>query len=342
VADHDRDTASPDRTTEPDRDPTSAVLRTALARLRLEGAIFLRAEYREPWAYESLTGPETAKILRPTADRVILFHVVADGACWVAVGDGDKHWARRGDVIVLPYGDQHRMGGTHDAESVSISSFLQMPPWQQLPVLRHGADGDQTDVVCGYLHSDDPLFDPGLRVFPPVFVVRPPQGPAAEWVRANVAYALERTDVSSSSDGIVMSRLPELLLVEVLRLHLASAPAADQGLLAALHDPVLRPAMSLLHNEPGRRWTVSSLAQHTAVSRSVLDARFREVLGRSPIRYLAEWRMHLAEDMLATTDLSVGAVARRVGYDAEEAFSRAFKRVHGDPPSLWRAAHPMR
>jgi transcriptional regulator GlxA family with amidase domain len=139
-----------------------------------------------------------------------------------------------------------------------------------------------------------------------------------------------------------MSRLPELLLVEVLRLHLASAPAADRGWLAALDDPVLRPALSLLHNAPEQRWSVTDLAREAMVSRSVLDERFREVLGRSPIRYLADWRMHLAEDLLATTDLSVGAVAHRIGYDAEEAFSRAFKRRHGLAPSAWRAKHHLR
>src|SRR2546423_6059555 len=235
--DHDRRTGSPDRVTARDQDQSSAVLQSALRRLRLEGAVFLRAEYREPWAYESLTAGETAKILRPDSDRVILFHVVASGACWVAVDDGDKHWARRGDVIVLPYGDQHRMGGVRDAGLVSISTILQMPPWRQMPVIRHGADGELTDVVCGYLHSQDPLFDPGLRVFPPVLVVRPPDGPAADWVRANVAYALEQTELTPPDPGIVMSRLPELLLVEGLRLHLASAPPPDRVSRAALNDP---------------------------------------------------------------------------------------------------------
>lgn len=342
TAGHDRDAGALDRLAEPAVGASSAVVQSALARLRLEGAVFLRAEYREPWAYESLTASETAKILRPDTERVILFHVVASGACWVTVDEGDRHWARRGDVIVLPYGDQHRMGGVSDADPVSISSILQMPPWLQMPVIRHGADGTLTDVVCGYLHSQDPLFDPGLRVFPPVFVVRPPAGPAADWVRANIVYALEQTETAPSQPGIVMSRLPELLLVEVLRLHLASAPAADHGWLAALNDEVLRPALSLLHNTPEHRWTVSGLAREAMVSRSVLDARFREVLGRSPIRYLTQWRMHLAKDLLATTDLGVGVVARRVGYDAEEAFSRAFKREHGAAPSVWRSTHTLR
>ena len=321
---------------------SSSVLQQALQRLRLEGSVFLRAEYREPWAYESYTASETAKILRPDTDRVILFHVVASGACWVQVGNDDKHWATRGDVIVLPYGDQHTMGGISDAERVSMRAILPMPPWERLPVIRHGEAGDLTNVVCGYLHSEDPLFDPSLRVFPPVFVVRPPEGPAADWVRANISYALERSESGADGGAIILSRLPELLLVEVLRLHLASAPAADDGWLAALNDPVLRPALSLMHTQLERPWTVSALAREAAVSRSVLDARFREVLGRSPIRYLTEWRMHIAQDLLATTDLGVGAIARKVGYDAEEAFSRAFKRATGDAPSVWRLNHPLR
>lgn len=334
-AGHDRDTRVPGRETTTSRpDP----LQVALEQLRLEGAVFLRAEYRERWAYESLTGPATARLLRPGTDRVILFHVVAAGSCWVAVGNGEKHWASAGDVIVLPYGDQHRMGGVEDAEPVPIASILRMPPWTTMPVIRHGQDGKRTDVVCGYLHSRDLLFDPRLRAFPPVFVVRPPAGPAADWVRANIAYALARTE--ATQPGAVPTRLPELLLVEVLRLHLASSPAAAHGWIAALHDPVVSPALALLHRAPEHRWTVTELAMGAAVSRSLLDSRFRHVLGRSPIRYLTDWRMHLAQDLLATTALGVAAVGHRVGYDAEEAFSRAFKRAYGCSPSAWRVRQP--
>jgi AraC-like DNA-binding protein len=332
-SDHDRGTDAPDPAT---RAP-SAQMQAAVQRLRLQGAVFLRAEYRDPWAYESLPGPVTAALLRPGTDRVILFHVVSSGSCWVSVGDGPKHWADAGDVIVLPYGDQHRMGGAGEAVSVPIDTFLQPPPWTTMPVLRHGAGGARTDVVCGYLHSRDPLFDPVLRVFPPVFVVRP-TGTAADWVSANIAFALEQTSASPGVPDAAATRLPELLLVEVLRLHLASAPASEDGWTAALTDPVLAPTLALIHGAPERRWTVSELAGAVAVSRSLLDSRFRKVLGRSPIRYLTDWRMHVAQDLLATTDLGVVAVAHRVGYDAEEAFSRAFKRATGLPPGAWRGA----
>jgi AraC-like DNA-binding protein len=211
-----------------------------------------------------------------------------------------------------------------------------------MPLIRHGSDGPQTDVVCGFLHTDDVLFDPALRAFPPAFVVRP-SGPAgADWVQANVAYALAQADASPLGSDAIPTRLPEMLLVEALRQHLATAPAADHGWLAALADPVLNPALASLHAAPERKWTVKDLAREAAVSRSGLDERFRQILGLSPIRYLADWRMHLARDLLASTDLGVASIARRVGYDAEEAFSRAFKRHTGAAPASWRARHHLR
>lgn len=313
------------------------LLQTALRQLRLEGAIFFRSELTEPFAFGS-TPLAMADALHPGAERLTLFHIVARGSCWVSTVGGERHRADEGDVIVLPYGDEHIIGGDAPAECVSILKLLDAPPWEALPTLRHGGGGAPTDLVCGYLYSEDPLFDPVMRVFPPVFVVRLPPGPTAVWVKASIAYSLEKAVPSNASTSVVSTRLPELVLIEVLRVHLATAPAADDGWVAALRDPVLAPALSLLHTSPERRWTVADLASGAAVSRSLLDARFRQVLGRSPIRYLTEWRMHCAEELLVTTDLGVVTVARRVGYESEEAFSRAFKRERGLSPTHWRAA----
>ena len=147
--------------------------------------------------------------------------------------------------------------------------------------------------------------------------------------------------LSSASPSPIATRLPELVLMEVLRLHLATAPAVDTGWLAALSDPVLGPALGELHGAPERRWTVADLASAVSVSRSLLDDRFRQLLGRPPMRYLTEWRMHLAEELLATTDMGVVGVAHKVGYESEEAFSRAFKRSHGVSPHPWRLARAL-
>ena len=314
---------------------SETALAVALDRLRLDGAIFLRGEYTEAWAYESPTGELMASLLRPGRERLLFFHIIASGRCWVSIDDGERHWADRGDVVVLPYGHQHKMGGAADTSCVSVMELMSPPPWTELPVIRHGAGGSRTDVICGYLDVDDPLFDPALAALPPIFVVRP-TGAARPWVESSLRYVLEATE--GGADSQVLTTLPTIVLAEVLRLHIAATPAADRGWLSALRDPVLAPALSHLHREPERKWTVAELAASSNVSRSLLDERFRQVLGRSPIRYLTDWRLHVAKELLATTDLGVHAISRRVGYDSEEAFSRAFKRANGLSPAYWRAA----
>ncbi|WP_091377488.1 AraC family transcriptional regulator [Actinokineospora alba] len=321
----------------PDRDAAVVASADALARLRLRGAIFLRGEYTEGWSYESLPARDAASLLHPGSPRVILFHVVARGRCWIEAGH-DRHWAEAGDVIVLPYGDEHRMGGATEVEPVSVLTLIDPPPWASMPVIRHGRGGERTDLVCGYLACDDPLFDPRLRAFPPVFVVRPPQGRARDWVRASIEYAADQTSPVTAHRIAAPPELPEVLLREVLKLHLAGAPAAPTGWMAALRDPVLAPPLAAIHESPERKWTVADLARIARVSATVLDERFREVLGIAPIRYLTGWRMHVAEDLLAGSDLGVATIARRVGYESEEAFSRAFKRRHGYAPSVWRTS----
>lgn len=321
----------------PDRPADPLGLRDALERLRLDGAIFLRAEYTDAWAYASPSASDLIELLQPGAERLVLFHIVARGGCWVQVADGERQWADEGDVIVLPYANQHRMGGRSPATVVPLASLLEAPPWDRLPVIRLGEGGPQTDIVCGYLHSGDPLFDPALQALPRVFVVKS-SDITSQWVRASIEYALEHGDTASGSPAA--TRLPELLLTEILEQYLASAPAAKHGWLAALGDPILAPALSLLHHHPERKWTVGDLADEVAVSRSVLDDRFRTVLGISPMRYLSQWRLRQAQDLLAHTNMTIGAVASRVGYESQEAFSRAFKRTYGIAPNAWRRQSP--
>src|SRR4051812_19377949 len=133
--DHDHGTESPCRNTELEATEMtelagspSPLLDAALDQLRLSGAIFFRSELTEPFAFES-TPLVFADALHPGAQRLLLFHIVARGTCWVATDDGERHWAADGDVIVLPYGDQHVIGGEAPAECVSIVTLLDPLPW---------------------------------------------------------------------------------------------------------------------------------------------------------------------------------------------------------------------
>jgi AraC-like DNA-binding protein len=205
-------------------------------------------------------------------------------------------------------------------------------PWNDLPVIRHGGGGARTTMVCGYLACDDLLFNPFLKALPSVFRIRPPDGPAAEWTRASVQYAL------AGATPAAARRLFELIFVEMMRLYVESLSLSSEqsGWLAALADPVVGQALLQLHASPAEPWTVPELARRVATSRSVLDERFRRQLGRAPMKYLTEWRVQLATDLLRSSELGVAEVADRVGYESEASFNRAFRRLVGEPPARWR------
>ena len=110
----------------------------------------------------------------------------------------------------------------------------------------------------------------GCASFPPVFVVSPPAGPARDCVKASIEYAVQQITRVAADHFEAATRVPELMLVEILGLHLASAPAASQGLARAIRDPVLSPALAAIHGSPAEKWTVGSLAQQAHVSISLL------------------------------------------------------------------------
>ncbi|CAM5765036.1 AraC family transcriptional regulator [Labrys miyagiensis] len=310
------------------------LLSDILAHIRLSGAVFLRGEYSAPWALASPEHPDLVALLAPGTARLILFHIIREGRAWISAG-GFRIEAEAGDIVVLPHAHQHAMGSQDALDPVPIATLLPPPPWKGIPTCRVEGGGEMARIVCGYLQCGDLLFNSFMRRLPPVFRVRPPKGVTADWIDACVNYALEERTQSRQGSAMMLSRLPELLLMEVLRLHCEQDPSG-RGWLAATGDAVIGRALALLHSEPSRKWTVEALARSAATSRSVLDARFREMLGQAPIRYLAEWRMQLAADLLRSTDMKMAAIAEEVGYGSEEAFSRAFQRHLGRSPAEWR------
>jgi AraC-like DNA-binding protein len=318
------------------------VLGEVLRWLRIGGGIFLRAELRAPWAYESPPSEQMIAVLKPGAQRLILFHIVAEGQFALRLPDGRSAHLGPGDVIILPYGDQHRVGSTLDVPPVDISTLIPPPPWTAMPVLRIGEGEELTQIVCGYLHSDDILFNPVLGALPRLMHLRSGDTPLADWVRASFRYALHATELHRPTDDLLLQRLPELLFVECLRSFLADGSHDPQGWFGALADPVVGRALQLIHADYARPWTLESLARDAASSRSRLDERFRRHLGMAPMSYLAKWRLQVAGQLLRSTMRGMADIADCVGYGSEASLSRAFKRYAGVSPAAWRrgtAAH---
>jgi AraC-like DNA-binding protein len=126
---------------------------------------------------------------------------------------------------------------------------------------------------------------------------------------------------------VVASRLAEVLFIQVLRAHIASGPERNKGWLRAIFDPQIGAALSAIHDRVNTPWTVESLAEAAGMSRSAFAARFKELLGQTPLEYVTEWRMQKAIQLLERRDKKLPEVARLVGYESDAAFSKAFKRV---------------
>jgi AraC-like DNA-binding protein len=125
----------------------------------------------------------------------------------------------------------------------------------------------------------------------------------------------------------------------VLRWQLTYLSTGNSGWLAGLNDPHVGRALGLVHADPARGWTVEELARESGISRAALAKRFAELVGDTPMQYLAGWRMHLARSLLRESNIGVAQLAARVGYESEAAFSRAFRRAVGLPPATWRDAN---
>ncbi len=162
------------------------------------------------------------------------------------------------------------------------------------------------------------------------------EGTSRDWIEASVrfaAYELAEGRLASSS---VMSRLSEVLLVEAVRHYAATLPDNEVGWLRGLRDPHVGRALALIHNDLRTPWSAEALAREVALSRSAFMDRFATLVGTPPMRYLTAWRLQSAKLQLRETRKSVGQLAHAVGYESEEAFSRAFKREFGLSPARWR------
>jgi len=123
---------------------------------------------------------------------------------------------------------------------------------------------------------------------------------------------------------------------ELVRRYVESLPEESRGWLGGLRDRHIGRALSLMHGQPTRDWTLDQLAKEAGLSRSSFAERFTDYVGIPPMQYLQKWRLQIAAARLRDGDANIATIAADVGYESEAAFSRAFKRVIGVPPADWR------
>lgn len=304
--------------------------------VRLVGAIFIQAKFTAPWCYQSPPADAAAPLLEPTAERVVIFHLITEGECFVELGDEAPRRLIAGDAVIFPQGDAHRMTSTPGmapaAGRAGLETLLARRPRQ----LTHGGGGATTRLVCGYLACDARLARMLLTGLPAVVRVNVRGSNAGIWLEASLRYALAEVRSPRPGGAGVLAKLSEVLFIEVLRLYMNEQSTGRTGWLAGVGDRIVGAALSALHKRPAQAWTLEDLARASGTSRSVLAARFQHLVGSSPMQYLTQWRMLLAANLLSHSNAPLAQIAEDVGYQTDTAFSRAFRREFGAPPAAWR------
>lgn len=313
------------------------VVADLLGRIRARGALVTRSVQRAPWGLTF-------------ADRAALaVEVVVGGEAWVRRTGEPARRVAPGDVILVQDGSPYTLSDAPDSE-VQVVVYGRgrcgapgEPPtaagdnWRLPGPRTYGNAGDAdlpgaTVVLRGAYEVEGDVCDRLLGAVPPLAVV------PADPVTAPVVDLLAR-EVARDEPGqdAVLDRLLDLLLVLAVRQWFTRPEAEPPAWYTALSDPLVGPALRMLHDDPGQRWTVARMAAAVGASRAAFARRFAALVGEPPLAYLTGLRMDLAAEMLGRPDATVAGVAARVGYGDGFAFSAAFKRARGVPPSRWRA-----
>lgn len=318
-------------------DALSEILRV----VHLIGAIFIQARFTAPWCYQSPRADTVATLLEPGAERVVIFHLITEGTCFVEMDDQPPTCLIAGDVVVFPRGDAHRMSSELNLKPAK-GSPLQEVLSRRPRLLSYGGGGPVTRIVCGYLACDARLAHMLLGGLPSLVRVNLRGSNAGAWLETSVRYALNEARSPRPGGEGVLAKLAEVLFIEVLRLYMNERRDDRTGWLASLGDPIVGAALNALHKRPAYAWSLDELANAASTSRSVLAERFHALVGSTPMQYLTQWRMLLAANLLSRSNATLARIAEDVGYQTDTAFSRAFHREFGVPPATWRRRQTVR
>lgn len=253
--------------------------------------------------------------------------LVLEGACRLAVEEGDPVDLRSGDFVVIPA-----------AYGVAMSSMAPPPPEAPLSLPAVLATGEfrigdrdgpaDLRMLAGHCSFGSPDAALLVSLLPQLIHVR-----GEERLATLVQLMRDEFRARRPARDVVLGRLLEVVLIEALRS--TAGTAASPGLVRGLADDRLGAALRRIHESPMRAWTVAQLAKEAALSRSAFFQRFSRAVGVAPMEYLLRWRMALAKNMLRQPEIRVAEIAERVGYGSASAFSVAFTRHVGVPPGRY-------
>src|SRR5688572_2954502 len=307
--------------------PTTDVLTDVLETVRVGAACYGRVEAAAPWGIGVAADEENAK-----------FHVVLAGECWLEVEGQEPVHLHGGDLVALPHGHAHSLRDIPSSPIRPLSELITVTNGKCQPSIVTGGQGAAATLVTGSFHFEDRRNNPLLSVLPPVIVLPGEMSRSVHWLEPTLKFIACEAQSGRPGAQTVVSRLADVLFIQIVRGYLATLPASSSGWLGALGDSQIGAALGFIHQSPELDWTVQSLAAKVAMSRSAFASRFARLVGEPPLAYVTRWRMQKAAGLLRQSSATLADIAQRVGYDSEAAFSKAFKRAVGSAPGAYRRA----
>jgi AraC-like DNA-binding protein len=293
-----------------------------LALVRMQGDYVCVTECAAPWSL-GFGAPDA------------YFHIIESGSAWLTLDGAPVTPLEAGDLVIAPLGAGHGLCSDPGLPAIPIQQAVAGGAAGVGAVYRLGGEGEETHMVCGRFTFAGVLAPRLLAVLPPLIHIKGREGKPLEWLRLTSHFLVEETRHPSPGSAIMIARLLDLLFIQALRQWGAASPR-NLGWLSGLRDAAIGRALSAIHAEPARPWTVSALADIAGLSRSAFATRFMSVVGQTPLKYLAAWRLDLAADHLRAGAMKIGQIAAAVGYGSEAALTRAFKARFGVTPGGFR------
>jgi AraC-like DNA-binding protein len=318
-------------------DPLAEVLRS----VRLAGGVFLDVHFTAPWCVYTQIEANDVRAFMTAPNQMIAYHFVIDGKLQISVAGEAPLDVGAGEIVLLPRNDIHTLASSLNHTPIAARQLIQRDENGGLPRISHGGGGEATHLVCGFLGGNE-LYNPLIATLPKMLKLDIREGTSRDWVEASMRYAAAELAEGKLASSGMMSRLSEMLFVEAVRNYASTLGDQETGWLNGLSDQRIGRAQALVHQNMGYPWSTEHLAKSAGMSRSAFVERFTKLIGMPPIRYLTVWRLQTAKLNLRETNMAISQLAHSVGYDSEEAFSRAFKREFGLSPARWKEQQEMK
>jgi AraC-like DNA-binding protein len=323
------------------------ILSDVLRKIRLRGALYYFVNGGRTWAAEAPPAREISAAVMPGSEHVMEYHLVTGGSCWSAIVGEAPVRLEAGDAILFPQGDPHVLSSAPGMRAAADPAAYFEQRHEPRPFTLHleAAEGERdgeapgdgpcgATLVCGFLGCDLRPFNPIIATLPRLMHLRAADG--HEGIAQFMRHAVGHSKGARPGGEAMLERMSEMMFIDAIGRYVETLPGDSRGWLAGLRDRFVGRALSLMHEEPAKDWTVDELGRQVGLSRSALHERFAEMIGQPPMQYLANWRIQVGASLLRNSNATVASIAQEVGYESEASFARAFKRMVGKPPATWR------